>query len=223
MHLTISPTSVMIYKLVSDKEEWSITHRMSKPKRKRKNRHTADEAPHLPKTKPLQLRYYGDPILRKRAEPIQEISEAEIRLAEDMLMTLYATGVGIGLAATQVGVLKRFLVVDIGGEDEEEKFDPLFLFNPEILSVDGESVAEEGCLSIPDVRADVKRPEKIAVKALGINNKEIQFEAVGLLSRVLQHEIDHLNGTLFIDRISGLKRQLLRDDLKKIQQAERPM
>lgn len=195
---------------------------MSKPKRRRKNRHTADEAPQLPKTTPLQLRYYGDPVLRKRAEPVQEITETEIKLAEDMLMTLYATGVGIGLAATQVGITKRFLVVDIGGDDEEEEFDPMLLFNPEILSVEGESVAEEGCLSIPDVRADVRRPEKIAVKAMTINNKEIQFEAEGLLSRVLQHEIDHLNGTLFIDRISGLKRQLLRDDLKKIQQAERP-
>ncbi len=198
-------------------------HRMSKPKRKRKNRHTEDEAPLLPKTKPLQLRYYGDPVLRKRATPVQEITEAEIKLADDMLMTLYATGNGIGLAATQVGVLKRFLVVDISWDDEDEEFDPLLLFNPEILSVEGEVVVEEGCLSIPDVRADVKRPEKIAVKALSINNKEIQFEAGGLLARVLQHEIDHLNGTLFIDRISGLKRQLLRDELKKIQQAERPL
>ena len=221
--MTIHLSSDKIYKLVRDKEEWSNTHRMSKPKRKRKNRHTEDEAPQLPKTKPLQLRYYGDPVLRKRAKPVQEITEAEIKLADDMLMTLYATGNGIGLAATQVGVLKRFLVVDISWDDEDEEFDPLLLFNPEILSVEGEVVVEEGCLSIPDVRADVKRPEKIAVKALSINNKEIQFEAGGLLARVLQHEIDHLNGTLFIDRISGLKRQLLRDELKKIQQAERPL
>ena len=196
---------------------------MSKPKRRRNNNQTVDEAPLLSKTKPLQLRYYGDPVLRKRAEPVLEITEAEIKLAEDMLMTLYATGNGIGLAATQVGVLKRFLVVDIGSDDEEDEFDPLLLFNPEILSTEGESVAEEGCLSIPDIRADVKRPEKIAVKAVTINKNEIQFEAVGLMSRVLQHEIDHLNGTLFIDRISGLKRQLLRDELKKIHQADRPL
>lgn len=196
---------------------------MSKPKRRRNNNQTVDEAPLLSKTEPLQLRYYGDPVLRKRAEPVQEITEAEIKLAEDMLKTLYATGNGIGLAATQVGVLKRFLVVDIGSDDEEDEFDPLLLFNPEILSAEGESVAEEGCLSIPDIRADVKRPEKIAVKAVTINKNEIQFEAVGLMSRVLQHEIDHLNGTLFIDRISGLKRQLLRDELKKIHQADRPL
>ena len=196
---------------------------MSKPKRKRNNNQAVDEVPLLHKTEPLQLRYYGDPVLRKRAEPVQEITEAEIKLAEEMLMTLYATGNGIGLAATQVGVLKQFLVVDIGGDDEEEKFDPLLLFNPEILDAEGESVAEEGCLSIPDIRADVKRPEKITVNAISINNEKIQFEAAGLLSRVLQHEIDHLNGTLFIDRISGIKRQLLRDELKKIQQADRPL
>ncbi len=198
---------------------------MSKGKRKRKNRQTADqgvdEIPHLSKTTPLQLRYYGDPVLRKRAEPVEEITEAEIKLAEEMLVTLYATGNGIGLAATQVGVLKRFLIVDLG-DDENEKFDPLMLFNPEILSSEGESVAQEGCLSIPDVRADVKRPEKIGVKAMLLNGKYIEFEASGLLSRVLQHEIDHLNGTLFIDRISGIKRQLLRSELEQIQKADRP-
>ncbi len=196
---------------------------MSKPKRKRKDRQSEDidEIPRLAKTKPLQLRYYGDPVLRKRAEPVQEITEAEVKLADDMLMTLYDTGNGIGLAATQVGILKRFLIVDIGDTDEE-KFEPLLLFNPEILSYEGESVAEEGCLSIPDVRADVKRPEKIVVKAMNLKGEEIGIETDGLIARVLQHEIDHLNGTLFIDRISGLKRQLLRNELKKIQQAEHP-
>ncbi len=196
---------------------------MSKPKRKRKDRQSEDidEIPRLAKTKPLQLRYYGDPVLRKRAEPVQEITEAEVKLADDMLMTLYDTGNGIGLAATQVGILKRFLIVDIGDTDEET-FEPLLLFNPEILSYEGESVAEEGCLSIPDIRADVKRPEKIIVKAMNLKGEEIGIETDGLIARVLQHEIDHLNGTLFIDRISGLKRQLLRNELKKIQQAEHP-
>ena len=199
---------------------------MSKPKRKRKNRESSDsavdETPRLPKTKPLQLRYYGDPVLRKRAEPVQKITEAEIKLAEEMLMTLYATGNGIGLAATQVGILKQFLIVDLS-ENEDDGIEPLFLFNPEILSAEGESVAEEGCLSIPDLRADVRRPEKIVVKVMNLRSKEIQFEADGLLARVLQHEIDHLNGTLFIDRISGLKRQLLRGELKKLHQADRPL
>ena len=84
-------------------------------------------------------------------------------------------------------------------------------------------MAEEGCLSIPDLRADVKRPEKIVVKAMNDYGEDIQIEADGLLARVIQHEIDHLNGTLFIDRISGLKRQLLRSELEKIQQADRPL
>lgn len=199
---------------------------MSKPKRKRKNRESSDsavdETPRLPKTKPLQLRYYGDPVLRKRAELVQKITEAEIKLAEEMLMTLYATGNGIGLAATQVGILKQFLIVDLS-ENEDDGIEPLFLFNPEILSAEGESVAEEGCLSIPDLRADVRRPEKIVVKVMNLRSKDVEFEADGLLARVLQHEIDHLNGTLFIDRISGLKRQLLRGELKKLHQADRPL
>ena len=199
---------------------------MSKPKRKRKNKESSDsavdETPRLPKTKPLQLRYYGDPVLRKRAEPVQKITEAEIKLAEEMLMTLYATGNGIGLAATQVGILKQFLIVDLS-ENEDDGIEPLFLFNPEILSAEGESVAEEGCLSIPDLRADVRRPEKIVVKVMNLRSKDVEFEADGLLARVLQHEIDHLNGTLFIDRISGLKRQLLRGELKKLHQADRPL
>lgn len=197
---------------------------MSKPKRKRKNRQSedqgVDEIPRLLKTKPLQLRYYGDPVLRKRAEPVQEITDAETKLAREMLITLYATN-GIGLAATQVGVLKRFLIVDIDIEDAD--YEPIMLFNPQIINVEGESVAEEGCLSIPDLRADVKRPEKIVVKAMNLDSEIVQIEADGLLSRVLQHEIDHLNGTLFIDRISGLKRQLLRSELGKIQQADRPL
>ena len=96
------------------------------------------------------------------------------------------------------------------------------LFNPEILSSDGESVAEEGCLSIPDVTADVKRPERVVVEAINAERKPVHIEADGLVARVLQHEIDHLNGVLFIDRISGLKRRLLSDELLRIQQAHQP-
>lgn len=198
---------------------------MAKQIKKRNNKQYSDqgmdEIPRLPKTKPLQLRYYGDPILRKRAEVVKEITDTERLLADDMLETLYAS-YGIGLAATQVGILKRFLIVDIGEDEDGEEFEPLMLFNPEILSVEGESVVEEGCLSIPDLRADVRRPEQISVKAMNINSEDVEIEADGLLARVIQHEIDHLNGVLFIDRISGIKRQLLRDELKIIQQADRP-
>ena len=197
------------------------------PKRRRKPKNTpvsdvgGEDDVVLRETAPLQLRYYGDTILRKRAEAVLEVTEAECLLAEQMLETLYATGNGIGLAATQVGILKRLIIVDIG-EADDETYEPLVLFNPELMGFDGEIVAEEGCLSIPDVTADVKRPEIIVVEAIDVQNEVVRIEADGLLARVLQHEIDHLNGVLFIDRISGLKRQLLKEELLKIQQAERP-
>jgi peptide deformylase len=197
------------------------------PKRRRKPKNTAtsdvsgEDNVVLRETAPLQMRYYGDPVLRKRAEPVAEITDAERQLAEEMLMTLEATGNGIGLAATQVGVLKRLIIVDIG-EDDDEAYEPLVLFNPEILSSEGEIVAEEGCLSIPDVTADVKRPERIVVEGIDVQNQTVHIETDGLLARVLQHEIDHLNGVLFIDRISGLKRRSLSDELLRLQQAERP-
>ena len=197
------------------------------PKRKRKPKHTPtsdvsnEDDVLLRETAPLQLRYYGDPVLRKRAEPVTEITEAERQLAVQMLETLYATGNGIGLAATQVGVLKRLIIVDIGEEDDET-YQPLVLFNPEVLSAEGEAFADEGCLSIPDVTAEVKRPDQIVVEAMDLQNRAVRIETDGLLARVLQHEIDHLNGVLFIDRISGLKRQFLKEELLKIQQSERP-
>lgn len=197
------------------------------PKRKRKLQNTpasdavGEDEVLLRVTAPLQLCYYGNPALRKRAKPLAEITEAERQLADQMLETLYNTGNGIGLAATQVGILKRLIIIDIG-EDDDETYEPLVLFNPEILSVEGEVVAEEGCLSIPNVTAEVRRPEKVVVDGMDIRGEPTHIEADGLLARVLQHEIDHLNGVLFIDRISGLKRQLLKDDLLWIQQAERP-
>ena len=199
------------------------------PKRKRKPRNPdvsdvgGEDNVVLPETAPLQLRYYGDPVLRKRAKPVAEITDIELQLADEMLETLHATGNGIGLAATQVGVLKRLIIVDIGGDEEEmEEYEPLVLFNPEILSAEGEVVAEEGCLSIPDVTADVKRPERIVVEGINVQREPIHIEADGLIARVLLHEIDHLNGVLFIDRISGLKRLSLSDELLRVQQAQRP-
>lgn len=197
------------------------------PKRRRKSRNAdasdvnGEDNVALRETAPLQLRYYGDPVLRKRAKPVAEITAVERQLAEQMLMTLEATGNGIGLAATQVGILKRLIIIDIG-EVDDEVYEPLVLFNPEILSSEGEIVAEEGCLSIPDVTADVKRPERIVVEGINVERQPIRIEADGLLARVLLHEIDHLNGVLFIDRISGLKRRLLNDELLRLQQTERP-
>ena len=199
---------------------------MSKRKRKPKDSQPAtdavvEEEPCLRQTAPLQLRYYGDPVLRKKAEPVSEITEDELQLAEEMLITMYATGNGIGLAAPQVGVLKRFLIVDVSAVDDEE-YEPVMLFNPEILGEEGEIIAEEGCLSIPNVTADVKRPEKVVVEGINVAREQVRIEAEGLLARALQHEIDHLNGVLFIDKLSGLKRQLLAGKLRQIQLAERP-
>ena len=197
------------------------------PKRKRKPRNVdasdvnGEDTVVLRETAPLQLCYYGDPVLRKRAKPVAEITDAELQFAEQMFMTLEATGNGIGLAATQVGVLKRIIIINIG-EVDDEVYEPLVLFNPEILSSEGEIVAEEGCLSIPDVTADVKRPERIVVEGINAERESIRIEADGLLARVLLHEIDHLNGVLFIDRIGGLKRRLLSDELLRLQRAERP-
>lgn len=197
------------------------------PKRKRKPRNVdasdvnGEDNAVLRETVPLQLCYYGDPVLRKRAKPVAEITDAELQFAEQMFMTLEATGNGIGLAATQVGVLKRIIIINIG-EVDDEVYEPLVLFNPEILSSEGEIVAEEGCLSIPDVTADVKRPERIVVEGINAERESIRIEADGLLARVLLHEIDHLNGVLFIDRIGGLKRRLLSDELLRLQRAERP-
>ena len=198
---------------------------MPKRKRKPKNVDASDvngeDNVVLRETAPLQLCYYGDPVLRKRAKPVAEITDAELQFAEQMFMTLEATGNGIGLAATQVGVLKRIIIINIG-EVDDEVYEPLVLFNPEILSSEGEIVAEEGCLSIPDVTADVKRPERIVVEGINAERESIRIEADGLLARVLLHEIDHLNGVLFIDRIGGLKRRLLSDELLRLQRADRP-
>jgi len=164
----------------------------------------------------LRIRLYGDPVLRERAYPIQKITDVERKLAEEMLATMYATSTGIGLAAPQVGVLKRLIVIDVSREDPSSK--PLVLINPEIQSLEGEVIGEEGCLSFPDITAEVKRAAKAVVTGLNLEEETIGIEGDGLLARVLQHEIDHLNGVLFIDHLSGLKRQLLRGKLRKLKQ-----
>lgn len=163
----------------------------------------------------LQIRLYGDPVLRQKASPIGAISSAEKDLADSMLTTLYAIPNGVGLAAPQVGVLKRLVVIDVNREDLDSK--PLVLINPEIQSLEGEVVDEEACLSIPDVTADVKRAEKVVVSALNSGGEQFSIEGEGFFARVLQHEIDHLDGVLFIDHVGGLKRQLLRKKLRRIQ------
>ena len=177
---------------------------------------TVDKQPQDCAEGPFRIRLYSDPVLRENALPVQEITDVERKLAEDMLTTMYASPIGVGLAAPQVGILKRLIVIDLDRDDPEGT--PLVLFNPKIHSLEGQTIAEEGCLSFPGITADVKRAAKAVVTAQGIDGELIRIEGEDLLSRALQHEIDHLDGILFIDHLSGLKRQLLRGKLKKLQQ-----
>jgi len=148
-----------------------------------------------------------DPILRQVSNPVERVDSDIRKLAEDMLETMYDAP-GIGLAAIQVGVPRRLLVIDVAREGEEKQ--PLVFINPEIVaSSDARSVYEEGCLSIPDYYAEVERPATVTVRSIDREGKERLTEAEGLLATCLQHEIDHLNGVLFIDHISRLKREMV--------------
>lgn len=155
-----------------------------------------------------------DPLLREVSKPIERIDDATRRFARDMLDTMYDAP-GIGLAAIQVGEPLRMLVIDLAKEGEEPA--PRVVINPEVLSrSDDRSVYEEGCLSIPDYYAEVERPAKVRVKYLDEHGKEHEVEADGLLATCLQHEIDHLDGVLFIDYISKLKRDMVMRKFKKL-------
>lgn len=148
-----------------------------------------------------------DPILRQVSKPIETVDSEVKKLADDMLETMYDAP-GIGLAAIQIGVARRMLVLDVSKDGEDKQ--PLVFINPEIVaSSDARSVYEEGCLSIPDYYAEVERPATITVKHIDRDGKEQIVEADGLLATCLQHEIDHLNGVLFIDHISKLKREMV--------------
>ena len=176
---------------------------------------TVDKHPQDCAEGPFRIRLYSDPVLREKALPVQAITDVERKLAVDMLATMYASPIGVGLAAPQVGILKRLIVIDLDRDDSEGA--PFVLFNPKIQSLAGETIREEGCLSFPGITADVKRAAKAVVTAQDIDGEPIRIEGEDLLARALQHEIDHLNGILFIDHVSGLKRQLLRGKLRKLQ------
>lgn len=168
----------------------------------------------------LPIFLYGNEVLKKKAKRVSDVTDAEIKLIQSMFDTMHHAS-GIGLAANQIGELKQILVVDISDMEAGKGTAPLAVINPEILDEsDDETEYEEGCLSIPDVREKVWRPEKITLKYNDVNMKEIVLEAEGLLARVLQHEIDHLNGVLFIDYLSSTSRTLLRGKLSKISKGE---
>jgi peptide deformylase len=161
----------------------------------------------------LEILKYPDAALKKVSLPVKTISAETVRLIDDMVETMYAAP-GVGLAAPQVGVLQRIIVIDLDYKDPGKNL--LKLVNPEIVHAEGEVVWEEGCLSVVDFTADIKRAERVEVIGLDDKEKEVRLDAEGLLSVALQHEIDHLDGKLFIDRISRLKRDLYTRRLKKM-------
>ena len=162
-----------------------------------------------------------DPILRKKSDYLEKVDDELRRLMDDMLETMYAAP-GIGLAAVQIGILKRLIVIDITKNDEKK--DPLFLINPEIISKSSNtSTYEEGCLSLPGHFAEIERPAECQVSYMDYNGKKKEMTAKGLLSTCIQHEVDHLNGVLFIDYLSKLKKDMIikklvkhKNELKKI-------
>ena len=158
----------------------------------------------------LPILEYPDPRLRTRAVPVPEVNDEIRALVADLLETMYAAP-GIGLAATQVDVHERVLVLDIS----EERDEPLCLINPEILSKEGSVSYEEGCLSVPGVFEAVSRAERIVVRALDENGETLEFDAEGLLAICIQHEVDHLEGKLFVDYLSALKRDRLKKKMVK--------
>jgi len=159
------------------------------------------------------IRIYPDPILRKKAQPVENIDGKVKAIADRMAKAMYANK-GIGLAAPQIGILSRILIVDIGEGCK-------VLINPEIVEGEGESVLEEGCLSLPTIEVPVKRMEKVFIRGRNLEGKEVNLELFGFPGRVYQHEIDHLNGILIIHHISRLKRELLvKKFLKEIKRSQ---
>jgi peptide deformylase len=160
----------------------------------------------------LRIHTYPDPVLKKKAKPVKVMDDEIRRLAADMVETMYAAP-GVGLAANQVGRLHRVAVIDITPADAPRN--PIILINPEIIASDGKCVNEEGCLSVPGYKDEIKRFEKVTVRAMDIDGKSRELSGEGLLAIAFQHEIDHLDGILFIDRLSTLKRSLVRRKLAK--------
>jgi len=158
----------------------------------------------------LEILEFPDPRLRTMAQPVTEFDDAFRKLIGDMFETMYEAP-GIGLAASQVDVHRRFMVIDVSESHDQRRV----FVNPEILEREGEQVCQEGCLSVPGIYADVKRSERIRVRAQDEHGKTYELEADGLLAVCIQHEMDHLDGKLFVDYLSPLKRQMVRKKLEK--------
>ncbi|MEM5502902.1 peptide deformylase [Ahrensia kielensis] len=168
----------------------------------------------------LPLVIIPDPILRQKSKLVERVDDDLRKFADNMLETMYDAP-GVGLAAIQVGEARRMLVIDVAGKDDEPN--PQVFINPSIVkSSDTPNLYEEGCLSIPDIYAEVERPAEVTVEYIDLTGKQQLIEADGMLATVLQHEIDHLDGTLFIDHLSKLKREMVIRKFKKLSKQREP-
>ena len=158
----------------------------------------------------LSILEFPDPRLRTQAKRVDQVDDSHRKILDDMLETMYDAP-GIGLAATQVDVHQRMIVIDIS----EERNQPLYLINPEIVAVEGVEEMDEGCLSVPGVYEKVSRADKVKIRALGYDGQSFELEADGLLAVCIQHEMDHLEGKLFVDYLSPLKRTRIQKKLEK--------
>ncbi len=167
----------------------------------------------------LKIYKYGDDILKLKAKEVENLDGKIAQLVDRMTRTMHKTYSAIGLAAPQVGESIRLSVIDLSmGENKD---DQIVLINPEILEVEGNETGDEGCLSFPGISVTINRAAKIFLKNFDMNGKEIRQEIDGFLARVIQHEIDHLDGTLIIDRVSSLKRQFVRKEIKRLQKDDK--
>ena len=163
-----------------------------------------------------EIRKYPDPILHQKTGRVEKIDAGIERLIEDMVETMHAAP-GVGLAANQVGIPLQLAVIDLSSQEEKERRHPLLvIINPEVLAMEGAVVEEEGCLSIPEYADKVKRAARVKIRAQDRTGKVFELEGEGLLAKALQHEIDHLNGMLFVDRLSTLKKSIFKRKRRKM-------
>lgn len=162
----------------------------------------------------LKIYTFPDVILTKKSLPVQRVEKSYFKITDDMLETMYEAP-GIGLAGIQVGIQERLVVIDVDNDPEQEgrKKNPIILINPEIIYHEGSTITREGCLSVPEYRAEVKRAEKIKLRYQNVDGLEKELSAEGMLAVCIQHELDHLEGTLFIDRLNQLKRDFAKKQL----------
>ena len=162
----------------------------------------------------LEIKKFGCATLRKKASPVDDITDGLRQILDDMFETMYDAE-GIGLAAQQVGLIERLLVLNVRPHDPSSE--PLVFINPEILWAEGEFIGEEGCLSLPGIAGDVKRPAQVSVRALDRDGQQFEMDLEGIGAKALQHEVDHLDGVLVLEHFSAIKRNLLRGQLRKLQ------